>query len=106
MDRLRTINPEQMGAIIRTLFQMAGAAIGMFGFLTDEDWLALSGPAASFLILLWGVWARSDTNLLVSAANVPGTKAVIVEPETASAIPNDKVASAASYGVSSGSNFA
>jgi hypothetical protein len=106
MDRLRTINPEQMGAIIRTLFQMAGAALGMFGFLTDEDWLAFSGPAASFLILLWGVWARSDTNLLRSAAEVPGTKAVIVEPDVASQIPNAKVASAATYGSGSGSSFA
>jgi len=105
MDRLRSVNPEQMGAIIRTLFQMLGAALGMYGIMTEENWLTLSGPAVSFLILGWGIWARSDTQLLISAANVPGTKAVIVEPDTASAIPNAKVASAASYG-SGGSNFA
>jgi hypothetical protein len=104
MERLRSVNPEQMGAFIRTLFQMLGAALGMYGVMTEENWLAISGPLASFIILGWGMWARSDTQLLISAANVPGTKAVIVEPDTASEIPNAKIASASQFG--SGSNFA
>jgi hypothetical protein len=94
MNRFRSLNPDQVGRIIRTFFQMGGAALGMFGYMTDAQWLALTGPLGSFLILLWGVWAGSDPQLLASAADVPGVKAVIMnDEETANSVPNAKVAS-------------
>jgi len=105
MERFRSINPDQMGRIIRTFLQMFGAALGMWGYMTEAQWIAFSGPLASFLLLAYGFWAGSDAQLLAKAADVPGVEAVIMQDSaTADSIPNRKVASLQQY--RSGTNFA
>ena len=97
MDRLRSLNPEQVAALLRTGGQMLGAALGMFGYMNEETWALLSGPAVAFLLTIWGVVARKDTALLESAAGVPGTQAIVVaSPEVAANVPSDKVTSSVS----------
>ena len=78
MNKLRAINPEQLAALLRTIGQVLGGVIATHGWMTDSEWTALSGGLATILLTAWGIFARRDTALIASAANVPVTDKVVV----------------------------
>jgi hypothetical protein len=96
MNALRSINPDQMAATLRTLGQVFGAVLGTLGVQYADTWATIGGPVITILLWAWGVWARSDKNLLASAAGVPGVKAVVVPADVARSVPDMKVTSALS----------
>ncbi len=90
MNKLRAMNPEQAAALFRTILQVAGGMLGMWGIMTETQWAAISGPAGTLLFTLWGMYARRDVALLSSAGNVPSA-VVVAPPEVANAIKNKDV---------------
>lgn len=79
MNRLRSINPEQFAAIVRTLIQVAGGIVAYHGLLSDQAWALYSGAFLTVATLVYGVIVRSDTNLIKSAADVPAVEKVVTE---------------------------
>ena len=89
---LRAMNPEQAGALFRTVLQVIGTIVSTRGWMQDDEWTAISGALLTIAVTIWGIWARSDRNLIVSAANVPAVKEVVTETtQLATSIPNEKV---------------
>jgi hypothetical protein len=87
---LRAVNPEQMvGAFRGVVLFGSGIAIGR-GLITKDQATELMAhldiviPALTGLAtLIWGWWARKDKNLIVSAANIPGTTVLVPAPVVA-----------------------
>jgi hypothetical protein len=92
--KLRSVNPEMMAAFGRTLAQTLAGIIGAMGLADDDMALAIGSGIVWTAITWWGIWARKDSNLLASAANVPIVNKVVVDdPVVASNIPTPKVVS-------------
>jgi hypothetical protein len=77
MQKLRTVNPEMMAALFRTVLQCLGVGFATWGFMTEEDWAAYSGPVFTFLVTAWGMYARRDSALVSSAAGVPAVQKIV-----------------------------
>lgn len=86
----RSVNQEQLGALFRTLLQIAGGIFG-WAWMDDNMLISLSGVAVTVVATLWGLWARTDKNLVASAAEVPAVRKIVAAPATAEAIPSVKV---------------
>lgn len=82
MNKLRSLNPEQIASIVRTILQVVGAILGTAGYMTDAEWALISGPLLTLVTTIWGFVARSDENLIKSAAAVPAVEKVVA-PGTA-----------------------
>jgi hypothetical protein len=80
MNELRTINPEQLAAFLRTAGQVIGGIVAYHGFLTEAQWALYFGAFTTLALTGWGMFARSDKNLISSAANVPVVERVVVPP--------------------------
>jgi hypothetical protein len=80
MNELRAINPEQLAAFLRTAGQVIGGIVAYHGFLTEAQWAMYFGAATTLILTGWGMFARSDKNLISSAANVPAVEKVVVPP--------------------------
>jgi putative chitinase len=91
MDRLRTMNPEQIAALFRTLLQFIGGIGVAYGVMTETQLASVSSGLMTVLVTFWGIWARSDTNLIASAANVPAVHTVVADSDVAKAIPATNV---------------
>jgi xanthine dehydrogenase molybdopterin-binding subunit B len=78
MDKLRTINPEQIAALLRTIGQVFGGVVATRGWMTENEWIAVSGALGTVILTAWGIFARRDSALITSAANVPVTEKVVV----------------------------
>lgn len=79
MDRLRNINPEQAWSAVRTIGQVVGSIMVTKGWISDADWQLYSGAALVIVPTIIGLWARSDVNLIKSAADVPAVEKVVTE---------------------------
>jgi hypothetical protein len=79
---LRSINPEQLASLFRTILQIGGGYLVSRGIASEDQVLALSSAGATILVTFWGLWARSDKQLIVSAANVPAVEMVNVDRDT------------------------
>jgi hypothetical protein len=77
MNRLRTLTPEQFGALFRTILQIAGAVLATSGVFTDAQWQTISGSVFTLAVTAWGMWARSDANLIKSAADSPAVEKIV-----------------------------
>jgi hypothetical protein len=102
MEKLRTINPEQIAALLRTVGQVLGGMIATQGWMTDSEWQAVVGAVITVVLTAWGIFARRDSALITSAANVPVTeKVVVATPVVASSeslTENPKVVPPSPYG--------
>ena len=85
---LRSINPEQVASFLRTAAQVLGGVFIANGWASADDWTAWTGAALVIIPTIWGLWARSDTNLIKSAADVPVVDK-IVAPGTDLAVSRD-----------------
>jgi hypothetical protein len=79
------MNYEQIMAIFRTLLQMGGAVLAARGVMSadmvstlSESVQVLIGAGVSIATIVWGVWARSDHNLVKSAVEVAERKPEVV----------------------------
>lgn len=80
MNKLRAINPEQLAALLRTIGQVLGGVIATHGWMTESEWATAFGGVTTILLTAWGIFARRDTALIESAANVPATQTIAVAP--------------------------
>lgn len=78
-DALRLVNPAQIASLVRTLAQAASAITG-WAFLNNNNVITAASTVVFGLVTLWGLWARSDKNLLKSAEEVPAVKTLVVSP--------------------------
>jgi hypothetical protein len=78
MEKLRTVNPEQIAALLRTVGQVLGGIIATKGWMDNSEWEAIVGAVITVVLTAWGIFARRDSALITSAANVPVTEKVVV----------------------------
>ncbi len=88
MEKLRTINPEQLASILRTVLQVVGGIVAANGWIADEQWVAISGGLLTIATTAWGLWARKDSNLIKSAADVPAVEKIVAPGTSAVADPD------------------
>jgi hypothetical protein len=94
MNRLRTMNPEQVASLFRTLLQFAGGLGVAYGVMTETQFASILSGLMTVFVTAWGLWARSDANLIASAANVPAVHSVVVtDSDVATATPAVNVVS-------------
>jgi hypothetical protein len=62
------MNQDYAIALLRTLLQMAGAAITANGLATGEQWSAISGGVLAAASVIWMVWARYNTKVVATPA--------------------------------------
>jgi putative chitinase len=83
----RTVNPEQWGAALRQALLIGSGALGSYlitkGYVSTETWAEVITPLLAPVLVAagtvtWGQWARSDKNLIKSAADVPAVTKVEV----------------------------
>ncbi|MFJ5486572.1 hypothetical protein ACIKTA_02485 [Hansschlegelia beijingensis] len=77
MNRLRSHDPEQLSALLRTILQVVGVVVATKGWLSADDWALYSGAVLTIVPAFWGLWARTDTNLVKSAADVPAVDKIV-----------------------------
>lgn len=82
MDKLRTINPEQLWSAVRTIGQVVGSILVTKGWIADADWQLYSGAALVIIPTIIGLWQRSDENLIKSVAEVPAVEKVVAPGTT------------------------
>jgi hypothetical protein len=87
MNRLRTMNPEQVASLFRTLLQFAGGLGVAYGVMTETQFASILSGLMTVFVTAWGLWARSDANLIASAANVPAVHSVVTDPDVAATTP-------------------
>lgn len=97
------INKEQVLAAVRWLIAFGGGILVGKGYITAEQLNTISAnlpviiPALiSIGGLVWGIINRTDKNIVVAAAQVPGVKAVVVDTTPATPATAGVVAAAAS----------
>lgn len=83
---------EQFWSLIRTLLQMAGAALVTRGYLDDASMQVLLGAVMAIITTGYSLYLRRRNGLIASAAAVlpPGGQ-IQTTPEIAAAIPDPKV---------------
>jgi hypothetical protein len=84
----RNVNPEQLAGALRQLLLLASGSLGTYlvtkGYVTTDTWKDLSPLLAPIFMAagtaVWGWVARTDKNLVKSAADVPAVTKVEVNP--------------------------
>ncbi len=96
-NKVRPVNPEQIGGVIRWIIGAVAAAMAARGYIRVDDVASVQGslevlvPAlASALMGLWGFIAKTDTNLVASASSVPAVDAIVAQPVVADAVSSKK----------------
>jgi putative chitinase len=82
----RNVNPEQLAGALRQLLLLASGSLGTYlvtkGYVTTDTWKDLSPLLAPIFMAagtaVWGWVARTDKNLVKSAADVPAVTEVVV----------------------------
>lgn len=77
---MRTVNWEQAGVALRGLLRLLGLYLVYRGIIDEQTWLVISAVILEVVLSAFSAFGRSDTNLLVSAANVPGTEVIPPDP--------------------------
>jgi hypothetical protein len=84
-------NPSQAGSLFRTGLQIGGTYLATKGYVDGDTWATVAGPLLILVTTAYGsLYKRTSTNLVASAANVPGVQ-ITAPAEIANAIPSPKV---------------
>jgi hypothetical protein len=93
------MNPEQIAALFRTLLQFIGGLGVAYGWMTETQSASILSGLMTVFVTAWGLWARSDANLIASAANVPAVHSVLTDSDVAATTPAENVVSPEVYQV-------
>lgn len=83
------MNPTMVGSAIRWVLTTFGALLIGYGakkgfdlgFITTEPFI---GGLIAVVTFLWGLWAKTDKNLIISASQVPAvTQVNVTDPQLA-----------------------
>lgn len=74
---------EQFWSLVRTLLQMAGAALVTRGYLDDGSMQVLLGAVMAILTTLYSLYIRRKAGLVASAAALPEVAQIVTTPEIA-----------------------
>ncbi len=85
LSKLRYINPEMLAALLRTAVQVGGGIVAQRGWASDDEVSLIGGALVTILVTLWGMWTRTDKNLIESASSVPAVNSISVDHATESA---------------------
>jgi hypothetical protein len=88
MNHLRAVNPEQIASLVRTIVQFGGGYFVGKGVLTGDELTLIVSGVVTLAVTLWGIWARSDNNLIKSAADVPAVKEIVAPVSSAATDPS------------------
>jgi Flp pilus assembly protein TadB len=90
-DKLRTVNPEQVASVLRTIGQ-AGAAVTGYAWLGSDPIISALAGVVFTGLTWWGQNVRSDANLIKSVADMPAVKTVVTESvSAANSVPRPNV---------------
>jgi len=71
---------EQFWSLVRTVLQMAGAALVTRGYLDDASMQILLGSVMAIITTLYSVWIRRKAGIVASAAALPEVKTIVTTP--------------------------
>lgn len=71
---------EQFWSLVRTLLQMAGAALVTRGYLDDGSMQVLLGAVMAILTTLYSLYIRRAAGLVATAAALPDVRRIIATP--------------------------
>lgn len=76
-------NQEQVFSALRTLFAYGMGLAVAHGYLTENTATQLIGAAGVLVPLIWGMWAQSNANKVLSAAAVDGVEKIKLKADAA-----------------------
>ncbi|MBA3727579.1 MAG: hypothetical protein H0W86_14395, partial [Armatimonadetes bacterium] len=77
------INNEQIASFVRQMLLVGSGFMIARGFGTAETWAMIAPAIVAMVTAAWGFWARTDKNLIKSAADVPVVTQIAVNPAPA-----------------------
>ena len=86
------MNSDQIGSLIRSILMAFGGYFVGKGIIDASTMTAIAGAVATIAVTVWGIVSKTNTNLVASAATVPGTT-IQTQPSIANAIPATNVTS-------------
>lgn len=89
--KLRLVNQQQIASFLRTVLQVSSFTSG---WVQNDQMISGLSFVIFGAITLWGLWARNDQNLIVSAASVPAVTQIKAVASVAADTPSSKVVSA------------
>lgn len=82
---------EQFWSLVRTLLQMAGAALVTRGYLDDGSMQVLLGAVMAILTTLYSLYIRSKAGIVATAAALPDVAQIVTTPEIKAKVPDPAV---------------
>lgn len=82
---------EQFWSLVRTLLQMAGAALVTRGYLDDGSMQVLLGAVMAILTTLYSLYIRRKAGIVATAAALPDVAQIVTTPEIKAKVPDPAV---------------
>jgi hypothetical protein len=80
---MRPINNEQIASFVRQILLVGSGYMIARGYGTADQWAMIAPAVVAMVTAAWGFWARTDKNLIKSAADVPVVTQIAVNPAPA-----------------------
>lgn len=88
------MNWEQMSSILRHILTFGGGFIVAKGWISAEALPGIVGAMITIGGVIWGMFNKTETAIVASAAALPGTM-VVTTPAIAAAVPSSDAMSSA-----------
>lgn len=82
---------EQFWSLVRTLLQMAGAALVTRGYLDDGSMQVLLGAVMAILTTIYSLYIRRKAGIVATAAALPDVAQIVTTPEIKAKVPDPAV---------------
>ncbi|HEV7258915.1 MAG TPA: hypothetical protein VGN82_14135 [Bosea sp. (in: a-proteobacteria)] len=82
---------EQFWSLVRTVLQMAGAALVTRGYLDDGSMQVLLGAVMAIITTIYSVWIRRKAGLVAAAAALPEVREIRTTPAIAAKVEDPTV---------------
>ena len=80
------MNGEQIGSIIRAVLSAVGGYFVGKGIIDASTMTAIVGALATLGVAIWGVFTKTPTAIVASAAALPDVQSIKLEPSAPSAM--------------------
>jgi len=90
------MNQDQIISLVRQILLTLGGSLVGKGYVDDATMTMIVGGIVSLVTGFWGLYARREKGLIVSAAAQPSVCKIVALPTMAHAIPSAKVVAVAS----------